>query len=52
MGIRLDHDTKCDITMRIPLIKSNHQNIVDVKIEKLDNISILLISKERHCLFR
>lgn len=22
-GIRLDHDTKCDITMRIPLIKSN-----------------------------
>jgi len=23
-GIRLDHDTRCDITMRIPLTKSNH----------------------------
>ena len=23
MGILLDHDTKCDIAMRIPLIKSN-----------------------------
>jgi len=26
MGIRLDHDTKCDITMRIPLIREKYGN--------------------------
>gem|GEM_PF-2821527 len=33
MGIRLDHDTKCDITMRIPLIKSN-------QIAKIPNLRV------------
>jgi hypothetical protein len=33
----------------VTVVDKRNAGIVDVKIEKLDNISILLITKEKHC---
>jgi hypothetical protein len=32
----------------VTVVEKRTAGIIDIKIEKLDNISILLISKERH----